>query len=189
MGAASGSTITTGTGNTLLGAQTAVGAVGAIDRIAIGRGMTNSTDSSAVVGNGGTVYSYMSSGGVATDGTQSGFYSMNPTVSKGAGAITLTANEIGPQSLVIATAVTGGGDNWQIPLATAIIAKFAGMVVGASYYWMLRNEGAASITLTTNTGITLGGSMVVATVTCVTFKVTMTAAATVTVQRVMSTGL
>ena len=189
-GANVGATLTNGTGNTLLGASANVSVSGAIDRIAIGRGVTCSTDSTAAIGAGSTTWLYASSGGVGVSGnvTSAGFYSLAPAVTKnGVGtpaAYALTAAEFGPGMLV--TSITPGAtaETYNLPSAVNIVARMPGAVVNSSYYWNIRNEGGNTITLVAGVGVSFGtGLTTIPTLKSVIFKVTITSATTVVVQR------
>jgi hypothetical protein len=81
-----------------------------------------------------------------------------------------------------------GPANMQMPTAAAIIAVIAGLATGAAvigHAWRLRvkNSGNSDTwTITTNTGITLAGTMTIATATWREFLIKVTSATTVSVQ-------
>lgn len=177
-----GTTLTTGTGCTLVGASTNVSTTSAIDRIAIGRAMTNITNSSAIIG------SYITAN--ATGFIGQGLYQVAPAIAKtNAGAYTLTPEEMQPNSVIVSTS-QAGPETWTTATAALIIARLPRYSVNSSYLFYLRNEGTETITLAAGTGVTLGsGVYTVASVTCVTLKITVTGAATVVIQRMMTANL
>lgn len=181
-----GSTLTTGTGCTLVGAGANVSSATAVDRIAIGRAISNTVDSSAVIGNNSIPYITAN----ATGCTAQAYYQITPAVTKAsAGTYTITAAEMQPSSVIVSTS-QAGPETWTTATAALIIARLPTPTVGASYLFYLRNEGAFTITITAGTSVTLGsGVYTVTATTCVTFKVTLTSATTVTIQRVMSTPI
>ncbi len=73
--------------------------------------------------------------------------------------------------------------NLQFPLATDIIAAIPNAQVGMAYELMIRNSSgsANTATITTNTGVTLTGTMTIAQNTTRFFLVTVTGATTITV--------
>jgi hypothetical protein len=87
---------------------------------------------------------------------------ITPTPEAGAGAVTYTVAEI-LSGLLNRDALSAAKAD-VLPTAAAIVAGINGCQVGTSFRTILRNTGAAagSITLTTNTGLTLAGTMVVA---------------------------
>lgn len=182
-GSDTGATLTTGTGNTLIGTSADVNLASAVDRIAIGRAITNTVNSTVIIGNAGTQYF---SAGVNGSISQA-HYVLAPAVTKvSVGAYTITAAEMQPGSVCVSTS-QAGPETWTTATATDIIARLPNTITGASYIFYLRNEGANTITLAAGAGVTFGsGTYTVATVTCVTFKVTVTSGTTVTMQRVVS---
>jgi hypothetical protein len=68
-------------------------------------------------------------------------------------------------------------------VAADIIGGMTGGAVGEHFDFTIVNTGASTATLNTDTGITLVGDMVVATLTSGTFKCLVTAAATVSIFR------
>lgn len=190
VGASSAATLTTGTGNTLLGASTNVDSATAVDRIAIGRAVSCTQDSTATIGAGTTNWITASAEGLTTNGTQSGVYTMNPLIIKtNAGAITLTVAEFGPGSLITSTA-QAGPESWTTPTAAAIIAKIPSPAIGHSYKVTIRNQGANTITLVAGSDVTLGlGLYTTLTNTVTKYKVVLTSLSAVTVQRVGSYSL
>jgi hypothetical protein len=80
-----------------------------------------------------------------------------------AGAITLTAADI--IGGMILRDCNGGARADLVPTATAILAALEGKaVIGQAFRFTIRNTSstAVSITVTTNTGITLSGTMTIA---------------------------
>lgn len=181
-----GITLTTGTGCTLIGAGANVNSATAVDRIAIGRAISNTVDSSVVIGNNSIPYITAN----ATGCTAQAYYQITPAVTKAsAGTYTITAAEMQPSSVIVSSS-QAGPETWTTATAALIIARLPTPTVGASYLFYLRNESAFTITIAAGTSVTLGsGVYSVATLTCVTFKVTLTSASTITLQRVMSTGI
>ncbi len=181
-----GSTLTTGTGCTLIGASANVNSATAVDRIAIGRAISNTVNSSAIIGNNSVSYLNMN----ATAVIAQAYYQICPAVAKvSAGTYTITALEMQPGSVIVSTS-QAGNETWTTATAALIIARLPVATVGSSYLFYLRNEGAFTITLAAGAGVTLGsGVYTVATLTCITLKITVTSASAVTMQRVMSTGL
>lgn len=67
------------------------------------------------------------------------------------------------------------------PTAPQLIAAIPNVQVGFSYLLNIRNQGAGTATITTNTGVTLNGTMTIAQNVTRTFVVTIATATTVTV--------
>jgi len=86
---------------------------------------------------------------------------VTPTVEAGAGAVTYTVAEI-LSGLLLRDALSGAKADL-LPTAAALVAAIEGCQVGTSWRTLIRNTGAGagSITLTTNTGLTLSGTMVI----------------------------
>lgn len=186
LGYTAGTTLTTGTGCTLVGASANVSTAGAIDRIAIGRVVTNTVNSSVIIGN--NAVSYITAN--ATGFIGQGFYQVAPATAKtDVGNYTITAEEMQPGSVIVSTSQIGP-ETWTTATAALIIARLPRYSVNSSYLFYLRNEGTETITLAAGTGVTFGsGLYTIVTLRCVTFKVTVTGAATVTIQRMMTAML
>jgi hypothetical protein len=86
---------------------------------------------------------------------------VTPTPEAGVGNVTYTVAEI-LSGLLNRDALSAAKSD-VLPTAAAIVAGINGCQVGTSFRTILRNTGAGagSITLTTNTGLTLIGTMVV----------------------------
>lgn len=108
-----------------------------------------------------------------------------------AGGTLTAANVTGGNDTVYLT-MTGafaGAANIQFPTAASIIALLPNAQVGTSYLLRVINPSGQTLTVTTNTGITLNGvygSVSIPTETFRDFLVTVTGAATLTVQDVGS---
>lgn len=117
--------------------------------------------------------------------TKSAGFNTNSTAS---GAITLTAANItgGAASVDLAlTGAQGGGVNAQLPTVAAMEAALHAPAIGASYRLRIINEGSTQIiTVTTNTGWTLTGTMTIANNTWREFVVTLTSLSAATLQNV-----
>ncbi len=183
IGADTGVTLTTGTGNTLIGNAANVSTAGAVDRITIGRAMSNTADSTVIIGNNSV--SYFTAG--ATGSLSQAHYVVAPAVVKASvGTYTITATEMQPGSVAVSSS-QAAGETWTTATAALIIARLPVATVGASYIFYLRNEGTFTITLAAGAGVTFGsGTYTVLTNTCVTFKITLTSGSAVTMQRVVS---
>lgn len=184
-GSGAAASLTVGSGCTVLGAGADV-VTNATDRIAIGRAVVNTVNSSAAIGAGAAQWIVAQAGGIAAAGSaQSGFYSICPANTKAvAGNLNLAITDVGPQVLIVAT-VTGATDTWTLPTGAALAAKFPANPIDGSYQITIRNETANAITIAPNTGITLGtGATTVAATSTVIWKMTYTAANTFVFQRV-----
>lgn len=98
----------------------------------------------------------------------------------------MTAAQVsGAKSVVFDNTGTTPG-NLQMPTAAAIVANIAGAVVGQAYMLKIRNSAGAAntATITTNTGITLTGTMTIAQNVTREFVVTLVSLTAVTVQSV-----
>lgn len=84
-----------------------------------------------------------------------------PTVNAVAAAVTFTVAEI-LSGLVLRDTLSNARADL-LPTAAAIVAAINGCQVGQSFRTLIRNTsaGAGSITLTTNTGLTLSGTMAI----------------------------
>ncbi len=179
-------TLAAGTGCTLVGSSSNVSIAGATDRIVIGRSMSNITNSTALVGNNSI--SYLTAGSTGT--VVQGLYQICPEVVKASvGTYTITPEEMQPGSVCVSTS-QAAGETWTTATAALIIAKLPAATVGSSYLFYLRNEGTFTITLAAGTGVTFGsGVYTVISSRCVVFKITLTSASAVTMQRMMTSNL
>ncbi len=86
---------------------------------------------------------------------------VTPVIEATAGAVTYTVAQI-LGGLILRDALSGAKADL-LPTAAAIVAAIEGCQVGTSFRTLIRNTGAGagSITLTTNTGLTLSGTMVI----------------------------
>jgi len=86
---------------------------------------------------------------------------VTPTVNAVAAAVTYTAAEI-LSGLLLRDALSSARADL-LPTAAAIVAAINGCQVGTSFRTWIRNTGAGagSITLTTNTGLTLSGTVAI----------------------------
>jgi len=57
----------------------------------------------------------------------------------------------------------GAGRADLLPTAAALVAAIEGCAVGCAFEFTVRSAGAETITITTNTGLTLAGTMTIAT--------------------------
>lgn len=87
---------------------------------------------------------------------------VTPTVNAVAAAVTYTVAEI-LSGLLLRDALSAARADL-LPTAAAIVAAINGCQVGTSFRTWIRNTGAGagSITLTTNTGLTLSGTVAIA---------------------------
>jgi len=86
---------------------------------------------------------------------------VTPTVNAVAAAVTYTVAEI-LSGLILRDALSSARADL-LPTAAAIVAAINGCQVGTSFRTWIRNTGAGagSITLTTNTGLTLSGTVAI----------------------------
>lgn len=86
---------------------------------------------------------------------------VTPTANAVAAAVTYTTAELLSGLILRDTASSARAD--LLPTAAAIVAAIEGCQVGTSFRTLIRNTsaGAGSITLTTNTGLTLSGTMAI----------------------------
>lgn len=129
---------------------------------------------------GGTDKFYIGSDGsiLITGGLRYG-YQAAPT-SKGAAA-TLTGAEL----VVGMLQYTGGAANVQLPTGTNIQAAISSLADTNNYFdWCVVNTGAGTCTITTNTNLTLVGTMTIPTLTSAQFRIRKTGAATFTIYRI-----
>lgn len=86
---------------------------------------------------------------------------VTPAVEATAGAVTYTVAQI-LSGLLLRDALSGAKADL-LPTAAAIVAAIEGCQVGTSFRTWIRNTGAGagSITLTTNTGLTLSGTVAI----------------------------
>jgi hypothetical protein len=181
------------TGNTLLGFTTNVNSNSITYATIIGANNNtwNNSNSCVFAKSTSIFFVVCAKGGISASYTQqAGFYSSQPANTKNPAGTPyqMLVGDISPDVLTVATSVTGGGETWTTPTGAALSAACAVTSTGNCFYFALRNEGAATITVAANaSGITLGsGLYTVAASTCVQFKVTCTGANTWTVQRVMT---
>src|SRR5690606_37728641 len=106
--------------------------------------------------------------------------SIVPTITT-AGAVTLTADQL-LQGLILRDPA-GAGRADLVPTAAAIIAALNKPTIGASFKFTIRNtaDAAETITVTTNTGITLSGTMTIAQNNSKEFMVVVTSGTAVTI--------
>lgn len=99
---------------------------------------------------------------------------------------TLTAAQVSGAKICVYDNTGTTPANLQFPAATDVIAAIPQAQIGMSYLLKIRNSSgsANTATITTNTGVTLTGTMTIAQNVTRDFIVTMTAAATITVQSV-----
>lgn len=117
-------------------------------------------------------------------------YSQNPiTILSNATSNVLTATQVVGNGLLLRTGAPGGAVSDQLPTAVAMIGIMKGPVnipLDGTYSEPLRilNFTGQTITLTTNTGLTLSGTMTIADGTFRDFMLTPTTATAITVQNV-----
>jgi hypothetical protein len=87
---------------------------------------------------------------------------VTPTINAVVGAVTYTPTEILSGLLLRDTSSNARAD--LLPTAASIVAAINGCQVGTSFRTFIRNTsaGAGTITITTNTGLTLSGTVAVA---------------------------
>lgn len=105
---------------------------------------------------------------------------VQPAQTSKAAAATLTIAEVRTQ-IIQYTGV--GGDNLQLPTGTDIQSS-TGTAADVSFDFSVINTGSGSVTLTTNTGLTLEGSMTVASLVSGLFRARRTGTNTFTVYRI-----
>jgi hypothetical protein len=91
------------------------------------------------------------------------FYpTFTPSTDATAAAITMTTTQILGGLLLRDPAGAGRAD--LLPTAAAIVAAINGADIGTSFEFLIRNtaDAAETITVTTNTGLTLSGTMTIA---------------------------
>lgn len=104
-------------------------------------------------------------------------------------ATVTTANTAGDITWTAAQIISGtilrdcnGGDRADLfPTAANIIAAIPGATTGMYFDVHIRNTGSNTITMTTADGLTLSGTMTIATLNAKDFRVVITAATTVTI--------
>lgn len=106
------------------------------------------------------------------------------TAPDGGSSATLTAAMVTGGELVFHTSAGGTTPSLQLPTAAAIIAAIPGWQIGQSYLLRIINTNSGTATITTNTGLTLTGTMTLATNTFRDFLVAFTAAGAVSVTAV-----
>lgn len=179
------------TGNTLLGASNNVNSNNITYATVIGASEnTWNTSNSCVFANGASsFFAVCAKGGIGTGYTQqSGFYSAQPANAHNPAGTPyqMTLADMSPDVLTVATSVTGGGETWTTPTGATLSGAYAPVGTGNCFYFYLRNEGAAIITIAANaSGVTLGsGVAATAPGSTTMYKVTCTGANTWVVQRV-----
>ena len=106
-------------------------------------------------------------------------YQAAPT-SKGAAA-TLTGAELAVGMLQY----TGGAANVQLPTGTQIQSAISSLIGNNNFFdWYVVNTGAGTCTITTNTDLTLTGTMTIPTLTSAQFRIRRTASNTFTIYRI-----
>lgn len=90
------------------------------------------------------------------------FPTVTPATETTAAAVTFTVTQV--MGGFILRDPNGAGRADLLPTAAAIVAALEGVAVGASFYFDIRNtaDAAETITITTNTGLTLSGTMTIA---------------------------
>ncbi len=100
--------------------------------------------------------------GVVLNTSSLNFFELNPTTVADAAAVTYTAAQL--KSGLILRDPNGAGRADLFPTAADLLAAVPGAVVGTSFIVTIRNtaDAAETITMTTNTGLTLSGTMTIA---------------------------
>jgi hypothetical protein len=100
--------------------------------------------------------------GVVLNTSSVTFFEMNPTTVSTAGAVTYTAAQL--KTGLILRDPNGAGRADLFPTAADLLAAVPGAVVGTTFRVTIRNtaDAAETITMTTNTGLTLSGTMTIA---------------------------
>lgn len=150
--------------------------------VAIGNGIVNNNVGTAAIGNVGVMYVCAAASGALVDGdTRTGYYNFGAPISLVANAQSLDATQFSPDQLIIFTGGTAAAVAITLPTGASVIARFPGMRIGTGFDIRIRNTS-------TNT-LNLSSGDVVAANTVVLYRVTMTAAAAYTVQRIGSMGV
>ena len=100
--------------------------------------------------------------GVVLNTTSVTFFEMSPATVATAGAVTYTAAQM--KTGFILRDPNGAGRSDLFPTAADMLAAVPGAVVGTTFRVTIRNtaDAAETITMTTNTGLTLSGTMTIA---------------------------
>jgi len=100
--------------------------------------------------------------GVVLNTTSVTFFEMNPETVTTAGAVTYTPAQL--KTGFILRDPNGAGRSDLFPTAADLLAAVPGAVVGTTFRVTIRNtaDAAETITMTTNTGLTLSGTMTIA---------------------------
>lgn len=100
--------------------------------------------------------------GVVLNTTSVTFFEMNPETVTTAGDVTYTAAQL--KTGFILRDPNGAGRADLFPTAANLLAAVPGAVVGTTFRVTIRNtaDAAETITMTTNTGLTLSGTMTIA---------------------------
>jgi len=97
------------------------------------------------------------------------------------GAFTLAAADVNGASSVVTLRLTGAAPTTvTLPTVTAMLATVIDPEDGMTWFLVVTNTGTGTVTMTTNTGWTVGGTATVATPTTRWFKVTITSVASAT---------
>jgi hypothetical protein len=100
--------------------------------------------------------------GVVLNTSSVPFFKLTPTTEDTAGAVTYTAAQI--KTGLILRDPNGAGRADLFPTAAALLTAVPSAAVGTSFIVTIRNtaDAAETITMTTNTGLTLSGTMTIA---------------------------
>lgn len=130
---------------------------------------------------GAAVWVETAAGGGAVADVSAAYSAANSAVS-----FTATAAQISGGSAFVELDLTGnpaGAANVTLPTVAALVAAIVGVGIGDSYVLRIKNSANSNTwTVVTAAGWTLAGTMTIATTTWRDFTVTMTAAATATLQ-------
>lgn len=96
------------------------------------------------------------------------------------GATTAAAGDLTGAAITVATYSAVGAANLQTRTATQMVTD-AGLTTGSTYLLVIRNTSGGTTTLTNGTGVTLTGTMTMATNTYRLFAVTVQSATTLTI--------
>jgi len=96
-------------------------------------------------------------------------------------AFTLGAADVTGAASNVALRLTGAAPTTvTLPTVTAMLATVPDPEIGMTWFLAVTNTGSGTVTMTTNTGWTVGGTATVATTTTRWFKVTITSVASAT---------
>lgn len=176
-----GTAITTGTNNTFVGYQAQANAANATNRTAIGQGAVAAADNSVRLGDTNVT-------AVTTSGQL--FGKMIVSTIATVGSLTLTAAQM-VGGMIIATGNTAG--TWTTDTAANIIAAIPNADTsanGTAFIMYVANPSTSvSKTLAAGTGVTLSGTMTIATGTTRIFLVQVTGAASVAITCIGQLGV